>query len=514
MTTADAPASRRRADRRLYDFALMAAAVVAAGGAAVASVAWPLVVVLIAAVGIFSAVVLRRPDSATLIVLILLYSNAPVVAMRHHGLPSAVALAFPLLLLAPLAYHTLVRHQPLRLGIAGPILIALAVAHLASATMAGDWSTTMATTASFLTNGVALYLLTVNVLRSEVQIRRAALVLVGIAASLGAAAFLHTLLSDWPGVRVLGFSELRRGDLLVQVDWEQYFSTAYPDAELRAAGPIGEANFFAFILLMTVPYALALLFAPHDRLERIVALLALPWLAVGILITYSRGAGIAVALVTVLLAVRGLIPRRTLLALAGAATVALVAAPDYAQRLVRLTAAPRLFFGGSRAAVGDEALSGRYSEMVSAAHAWADHPILGLGPGLFPDNYQRYARELGFTVHEGPREAHNLYLHFAAELGTVGLTLVVGLLFLTLRHLLAAHRSAWDAPSRAFTVAGISVIGIIAVNAMFLHLAFERYLWLHVAIIAAWCAETRRRSARHPLDVASLEPSSAAEAAR
>lgn len=514
MTPLSTLVRRRETNPRLYESAAMFLALVIAVGAAITTVISPLLVILAAAAGVFAALVLKRPDSATLVVLLLLYSNAPTVAMRHHGLPFAVGMAFPILLLAPLAYHALVRRKPLRLGIAGPLLIVLALAHLISAVTSADWSTTVATTGLYLTNGVALYLLLVNVLRSEETIRRAVLIIVGVAAALGAVAYLHTLISEWPGVRAFGFSELRRGDLLEPVDWGEYFSTAYPASELRAAGPIGESNFFAFTMVLALPYALAFVVAPRYRLERAVALLAVPWLLVGVLLTYSRGAGVTIAVVTAVLAFAGLIPRSTLLALAGGAVLVLAAVPDYAQRLLRLTTAPLLWLGGPSEAVSDAALTGRYSEMVSAAYAWADRPILGLGPGAFPDNYQRYARDLGFTVHEGPREAHNLYLHYAAELGTIGLALIIGILFVLLRHLMAVRRLSWDGPSKAFTVAGMAVVGVIAVNAMFLHLAFERYLWLHVAIIAAWCAEGRRHVAGRVTDGTSPPLSTADQTVR
>jgi putative inorganic carbon (hco3(-)) transporter len=465
---------------------------VVAVGAAMATVVAPLAVVAVAAGVVFLALVARRPDLATLAVLVLLYSNAAVVGVRHHGLPFAVTSALPVLLLAPLAHHWLVRREPVRFGIAGPLLVAFGVLHVVSAVASTDISTSVAATLTYLTNGLALYLLIVNVLRTEHLVRRATLAVVGVGSFLGLVSWVHGLISSWPETRLFGFSEIVRGDLVASVDWESYFSVQYPASELRAAGPIGESNFYAFVLVLLLPYALAFAVAPRDRLERLVGVLALPCLLAGVVVTYSRGAAIVIGVVATVLAVVGLVPRRSLVGVAfgGVALFALV--PELARRMMRLATAPQLLLGGSPDG-GDAAVTGRYSEMVSAAHAWADNPLLGLGPGTFPDNYQRYAQELGFFVHEGPREAHNLYLQFAAELGTPGLLLLLALLFVLLRHLLARRRLTTSRPDRAFTVAGIAVVGVVAVNGVFLHLAFARYLWLHVALIAAWCAVRPRR---------------------
>lgn len=487
MSNATTTPRRHHRDPRWWDAAVVAVLLVVAVGAAAATVVAPLAVVAAAAGVVFLTLVARRPDLATLAVLILLYSNAAVVGVRHHGLPFAVTSALPVLLLAPLAHHWLVRREPVRFGVAGPLLVAFGVLHVISTIASTDVSTSAAATLTYLTNGLALYLLIINVLRTEHLVRRATLAVVGAGSFLGLVSWTHSLISSWPETRLFGFSEIVRGDLVGSVDWENYFSVEYPASELRAAGPIGEANFYAFVLVLLLPYALAFAVAPRDRLERLVGVLALPCLLAGVVVTYSRGAAIVIGVVATVLAIVGLVPRRSLVgvALGGVALMAVV--PELARRMLRLAAAPQLWLGGSQD-VGDAAVTGRYSEMVSAAHAWADNPLIGLGPGTFPDNYQRYAQELGFFVHEGPREAHNLYLQFAAELGTLGLLLLLALLFVLLRQLLARRRLATHRPDRAFTVAGIGVVGVVAVNGIFLHLAFARYLWLHVALIAAWCA--------------------------
>ncbi|GGI08624.1 O-antigen ligase family protein [Egicoccus halophilus] len=494
--------SRRAADLA-RDAAVITAVLLTAVVLAWASVTSPLLMLFGAGGLAVAAVVLRRPDVATLVVLATMYVNAPVVAVNQHGLPFVVGVVVPFALLAPLVFHVVVRRERLRIGVAGPLLLVLATLQLVSALAADDWTTTGPALLNFLTNGLALYLLLVNVLRSPRTIRLAALTVVLSAGLLGLVTALHAGMSDWPGVRFGGFSQLVRGDLLEDVDWGHYFSTEGLPSELRAAGPIGETNFFALVLMLALPYALAFVFAPRARHERVLALLAAPFILGGILLTYSRGALVVIAVVAGLFAVTGLIPRSTLLAL-GLGGVAVLAIPDMAVRLVRLATAPLLWTGGADQ-VGDAALVGRFSEMVAAAHAWQDHPFLGLGPGLFPANYPRYAAALGYDVHDGPREAHNLYLQFAAELGTGGMLLLVVLLVVLARAMLRARRQAASPAARAFAVAGLGVIAMLAANGMFLHLAFERYLWLHVAIVAAWAAEQRRTTDTAP-DGGALAP--------
>jgi putative inorganic carbon (hco3(-)) transporter len=507
MTQQAAPPRRDRLSPRYREAVAVGGVLLAAAVAGPALVAAPVLGLAAGGAVVLTAFATRRPDLATMLVLALLYSNAPAVATRHHGIPGLVGSALPVLLLAPLVYHVWVRGRPLRLGIAGPWMVLLAVAHVVAALNSDDWYTGAGATIGYLTGGLALYLLLVNVLRTDHVVRRAALVLVVTAGALGAAALIHTFLDDWPGIRLFGFSELVRGDLLADVDWDQFFSADYPDAELRAAGPIGETNFFAAVLAMAAPYAVAFLVAPRDRLERMAALAAGPFLVTGIVLTYSRGAALVIGLVAAGLAVTGLVPRRSLFALAAAGVALVVAVPDFALRMVRLVTASQLW-SASPTDLGDAAVTGRYSEMLAAAHAWADHPFLGVGPGMFPANYLRYSRELGFTVHDGPREAHNLYLEFAAELGTLGLVLIVALFAALLRHLLAVRREVTDRADRAFTVAAIAVVAVIAGNGMLLHLAFERYLWLHVALISAWCAVHRHGAApaEEPTDTGELEP--------
>jgi putative inorganic carbon (hco3(-)) transporter len=469
-------------------------AVAAAAGAATAAL--PVVAVAAVVAGGFAMLSLRRPDVATLLVLGVLYSNLAGVAVRLYGVPLVAAAVVPMLLLGPLAYHVVVRRRALRLGVAGPWILGLLVIHVVSALASADPGATVGAVVGYATNGVALYLLIINVLRSREAVRAAALVVVGSAGVVGGLALIHALVSGTDAHGFFGMASQVEGEILGATDWRTWDGPSELLPHMRAAGPIGEPNFFAFTLIAALPFATAFALAPASRLEAWVGRLAAPFLVAGVVVSYSRGAAVVVAVTAVVLAVTGLLPRRVLIVLGLGAALLLASAPDYAQRIAGLTALRQLSGG----AVGaedqpDAAVTGRYSEMVAAAMAFADHPVLGVGPDRFPHVYQRYARPLGYTIHDGPREAHNLYLHFAAELGIVGLLLLIGLLASLTAHLLALRRRQSDRSTRAFTVACLGVLLVIGVNGLFLHLAFERYLWMVVALLAAWHAEAGTSSA-------------------
>ena len=224
-------------------------------------------------------------------------------------------------------------------------------------------------------------------------------------------------------------------------------------------------------------------------------------------LTASRGGAIAlVAMVAVMLALRFFRPAQL------AAAVAVLAAglalnPSYAQRLTTTSLSGIAAPAGSTVAA-DTAARGRLTENLAAAHVFADHPLFGVGPGEFPLYYQEYAGRIGIEVHDRDRQsngqdagqapqraAHNIALGLAADLGIVGLSLfvvVIGLAFVGLlrarRHWLALQRPEFADVAGALVVA---LTGYLVAGA-FLSLAFQRYLWLLLAMAGAAIALSRR----------------------
>ena len=106
---------------------------------------------------------------------------------------------------------------------------------------------------------------------------------------------------------------------------------------------------------------------------------------------------------------------------------------------------------------------------------------------MYHHHYREYAKRAGGKVEHGGRQPHSLYLGVAAEHGVAGLLAFLGILVVTLRDLLRARRR-WlsENPLVADAIAGlIGALVVYLASAVFLHLAYARYLWLLLALAAA-----------------------------
>ncbi len=145
---------------------------------------------------------------------------------------------------------------------------------------------------------------------------------------------------------------------------------------------------------------------------------------------------------------------RLLVPLAAIAALVVLVAADPANRLhefERPDFSARSLAPGQRPIVSASG-SGRYQFWSAAVDAWASSPVHGIGAG----NYELY-----WNAHpEGPvaiRNAHSLYLETLAELGPLGLGLLVAFLLaapLALRRQWRARRSDELAATYGLVVAG------------------------------------------------------------
>jgi O-antigen ligase len=143
--------------------------------------------------------------------------------------------------------------------------------------------------------------------------------------------------------------------------------------------------------------------------------------------------------------------------------------------------------------------------MLAAGLAFLDHPAFGVGPGGFPFYYQEYAPRVGIEVHEkatsgaekgeaAKRAAHDVFIGVAADLGAAGLAVFAAILGLTAAGLLRVRRRWGALRPDLVNLADSLFLALLAyvVAGLFLSLAFERYLWLLVALGGAAVAVAAR----------------------
>ena len=448
----------------------------------------PILAVAGASVALLATAMILRPDIATLTAVGILYSNAAVVLVQFHGVPFFVAAVVPLLLVVPLARDVVVRRLPI---VAPPVLgwmVVFLLINLVSALLSTDLKTTWDAITVFLVEGIGLYFLLLNVIRTPQMLRATTWALIGAGAIVSALSVHQAITSNY-GSDYFGFAQATSAAVSTGV------STLTGDiVQPRLAGSIGETNRFAQTMLMLVPLAIFRFIDERSVWLRVIAGVSAALLTLAVAFTFSRGAAVALGLLVVALMALRMIQFRHVVAIVVALALMFVAFPQYASRVSSLAEIGSLSSGGSTSGV-DNSLLSRATETLSAGLVMVDHPVFGVGPDMFPFFYERYAEVVGILVKNSQaREAHNLYLGVGAELGVVGLTVFLIIAFLTLRMLLVARRLAVARRPDLERLVTPYLLALLTyfVTGIFLHLSFARFYWLMMAVAAAAAVITFR----------------------
>jgi putative inorganic carbon (HCO3(-)) transporter len=435
--------------------------------------------------GLFATVAIAiRPAYAALIVVGLIYSNAPVVLVNFHDMPIVLAAAVPFILVGPLAYDLLVQRQPIIITPALPWLALYLVVQTLSTIGAADVSATASALSSFVIEGFVLYILITNVIRTPDMIRAVIWVLLIVGGLLGALSLFQQVTATYTN-SYFGFAQT---DAAI---------TGLSDGFERLAGPIGEKNRYAQVMLMLVPLAILQASAERHRLLKFTALGCGALAAIAVALTFSRGAALAAALIVVaMIALRYIRLSHVLVAVALVAVV-LLAVPTYAERVGSLGDVAALFSDEPASGETDNSLLSRATENIAALNVFADHPILGVGPEQFPQYYRVYADAVGISVRAADREAHNLYLETAAETGILGFITFFGAVLATLIELARARAASLHRrPDLAAMATGFMLaLTAYLATGIFLHLSYARYYWLMLALAGATAYVVRRTMA-------------------
>jgi O-antigen ligase len=259
----------------------------------------------------------------------------------------------------------------------------------------------------------------------------------------------------------------------------------------RVAGPIGDPNFYALILLVTVPLGLALLRTQLSGLLRLGVVAAVGATAATVLLTYSRGGALVLGLGCLVCLARWRVTalRVAVGAVAIGASVAMV--PNSVWD--RLGTVLRPFQDTDTHQVGrvvDSSVELRLGAQRVALEMFLDNPFVGVGAGNYPSLYPTYSKRLGVPAVASEFYPHNLYLQVLAETGAVGLLAFVPAVFgplLALERTRRARRSdALVTPEWHELAFGTEVaLACYLLSSLMLHGSYPRYLWMLVALAVA-----------------------------
>ena len=432
---------------------------------------------------------LQWGEMATLAVVFLLYSNAAAVAVKFHGVPFIIGAMVVLPLFIPLTHYVLLRRAPLVVSPALPFILLFLIVGAVSAILSRNPRISQATVLEEC-QGVALFLLISNVVRTAATLRRVIWTLLLVGSLLGAIS-LHQQVTKSFDKDYGGFGQVRNEGFDVE-------TAEGVVSQPRLSGPMGEKNRYAQIMIMLVPLGFMQYLGGRSVRSRTLAILATTLTTLGFALAFSRGAAAGFALALGLSTLMGYIKPRHLVLAALGAVLALSVFPQYRTRLASLTTLVSTMSEtqDSHERI-DSAIRGRFTEMQAAARVFADYPLIGVGPGMFKYYAQEYGNEGGLRLLETTREAHNLYLGIAADMGAPGILCFLGMVFVTVRNLGRARKRCMKTdPMMADMAAGflLTIVTFLATG-MSANFSFTRYFWLMLGLATAAASIPARSAA-------------------
>jgi O-antigen ligase/polysaccharide polymerase Wzy-like membrane protein len=436
-----------------------------------------LVIIAALLAGAAAVAIAVRPDTATLIVVAILYSNAAAIAVQRYDVPYFAGAAFPLLLVVPFAYHVVIRRQPIIIATGLPAMLGFFIVMILGTAfgMGADPQRAIDAFVTFVVEGLLIYFVTTNVVRSLADLRLAVWVLLLVGAVLGAFS-VHQQATENFGFDYGGFAQVSAASL----DTGEIDSSGQP----RLAGPIGEKNRYAQVMVVLIPLGLFRMWGERRPALRFAAGAATALIAFGAVLTFSRGAALGFAITILLMTVLRYIRPAQLASLALGIAVLFTLQPTYLERLLTIEALSGATGTRGASQVEDNSFRKRANETIAALLVFGDHPLLGVGRGLFPVYYGDYADEVGIASENDARQAHNLYAGIAAETGAFGFVAFMAIFVTTLVSLARVRRRTRLLAPEYADMATAFFLSIVAylTTGMFLHLAYERYLWILLAL--------------------------------
>ena len=420
----------------------------------------------------------RYPMLTIPVVIFVIYSNISVVAVNFHNVPSIAAKIVPALLAWPLFHYLFIRKEGIVLAPCLFWIVGFGIVQLIGVLCSDRPEIAWEGLHTFLLEGIVLYLLITNMVRTPEILRNTTWALLIAGCLMGGVPLYQ---------QITGSFDNEYGGL-AQTGGEPGFgigemTVAGEVAQKRLSGPIGEKNRYAQVMLMLIPLGLYRMKHEKHRRLKLLAFVATALAGIGSLLAFSRSTILVIGLVILFAAGMGYVSTKRVL-IGGLICLSLILlTPQYRTRMATLANLTGLFASGQHS-TADGALKGRATEMGGAVLAFLDHPLFGVGPGMFKYVSREYGERIGYRALKDHRQAHSLLPGVAAETGLLGLVCLLGVFGTLISNLNRAYRSIrQSSPALAETaVAYCLVIVVYFTSGLFLHFAFIRYFWLMVAL--------------------------------
>lgn len=436
----------------------------------------PLLAVAIVVLVLLIATFIVWPEAPTLVVFSILYTNAAVIAVQFHGVPFIVGASVPLLLIIPLVNYLIFQREKIIVNSVVLLLIPFLVIQSVGVLVAKYPLEAMNNVITFVVEGLGLYFLIINTVRTWKVLRLVVWVLIITGLFLGGLSVYQqvtgTFKNNYGGFAQVSNAAFGTGEETIQGEVTQ----------TRLAGPLGQQNRYAQIMVMLAPLAIIQFLGERSIFLRALAFVAMGFILSGAALTFSRGAAVGfVLMIAVMGFMRYIKLHHFALVLLGLVLL-LQVFPQYGARLISLQEITSSVAesGDKGIEQADGATKSRVTEMLAAGLMFIDHPVVGVGPGMYRYHYLDYAPEIGIKAKTTERQPHVLYLGIAAENGALGLICFMMILSLELYNLTIV-RKRWlkSRPELAHMATGfILAIFVYAATGIFLHFAFIRYFWL------------------------------------
>lgn len=340
----------------------------------------------------------------------------------------------------------------------GMILLFGIIIYFASVFSAGgDGSRNAALVSCTLITG---YFLLVNLMRTEIWIKRCVAALVssaGIVAAIGVwEYFFGTPSSKW-------------------LD-----TTLFADIRIRVVSVFENPNVLATFLVMIFPFVLSYIVFSKTKNEKLLSLFLCVIFVMATVFTWSRGAWVAMA-ASALIFLTIYTPKT--LRIFGLLILAMPAIPI----LLPDTFIDRVL---SILNFSDSSISYRLYTWIGSVRAIKEHWIGGIGFG--PEAFQRIYPEYAYSGMEAAEHSHSLFLQILLGLGIGGILTLGVLLFLYFQKCSEYIKNPENKQSKFYTAAAVSSIIGALIMGLFDYIWFNyRVFFIFWIIMAIGCAFVR-----------------------